>query len=299
MSKRTIPSWRSIRALTWPRCFRPRGFSARDRALLQQARIDLNRYRKAWKKNAIQKQLLDDQEQIAIQDEGTVKADEGAVEAAKANLSYCHITSPIDGRAGLRLVDPGNMIQSNSTTPLVVVAQIKPITVVFSVAEDFIAQIQEELRRGGSMRVDAYDRAWTRQIASGAFLSLDNQIDTTTGTVKIKAVFDNTDEALFPNQFVNAKLLVNTQKGATVIAANAVQRGAQGTFVYVIKPDQTAQIRVVKLGPVNGEIAAVQGVEAGEQIAVNGFDKLKDGAKVSITSPSQLAGSAAKTGVVP
>jgi multidrug efflux system membrane fusion protein len=275
------------------------GALAHDRGLLQEAKIDLVRYRKAWKQNAIQKQLLDDQEQIVIQDEGTVRADEGVLKGAQANLSYCHIASPIDGRVGLRLVDPGNMVQANSTTPLVVVAQLDPITVIFSVAEDFLSVIQEQLRQGATMKVDAYDRAQEKTLSSGKFLSLDNQIDATTGTVRVRALFDNKDGALFPNQFVNARLQVNVQQGALLISTSAVQRGAQGPFVYVIQPNETAHMQPVKVGTISGEITAAEGVQSGDEIAVSGFDRLQDGAKVVIQNEHELAGSAAPARSVP
>ncbi|HEX8815980.1 MAG TPA: efflux RND transporter periplasmic adaptor subunit, partial [Terriglobales bacterium] len=218
------------------------GQLAHDQAVLNEARIDLDRYKQALDRNAIAKQQYDDQQQTVFQDEGTVKNDEGMLDNAKVNLIYCHITSPIDGRVGLRLVDPGNIVQANSTTPLVVITQLQPITVIFSVAEDYLPQIQQQLRQGHTMAVDALDRDNSKKIASGSLLTVDNQIDTTTGTVKLKAQFTNSDNALFPSQFVNAHLLVQTQHGATLIPNAAVQRNAQGAFVYVVK-DQTATMR--------------------------------------------------------
>jgi multidrug efflux system membrane fusion protein len=258
------------------------GQFAHDQAVLDEARIDLNRYKAAYSRNAIAKQLLDDQEQIVLQDKGTVKNDEGQVENAKLNLAYCHITSPIDGRVGLRLVDPGNIVQANSTTSLVVITQLQPITVIFSVAEDYLPQIQQQLGQGHRLVVDAFDRAQQKKIATGSLLTLDNMIDTTTGTVKLKAIFPNEDNSLFPNQFVNARLLVDTQQGATLIPTAAIQRNAQGAFVYVVKPDQTAAMRTISVGTTDGNVAAVESVEPGEIIAVNGFDKLQDGIKVTI-----------------
>ena len=262
----------------------------RDRALLQEARIDLQRYRKAWEQRAVQKQLLDDQEQVVIQDEGTVKADEGNLAAAKVNIEYCHIRSPIDGRVGLRLVDPGNIVQANSTTSLVVLTQLQPITVIFSVAEDFIGQIQEAQRalpKGAFMKVDALDRNQQKQLATGTFLTLDNAVDTTTGTVRIRAVFENKDGALFPNQFVNARLLVDTHHGATLVATPAIQRGAKGTFVYVVDANKTAKMRDVKVGITEGETSEVQGLQPGDEVAVSGFDKLQEGSKVKIHNPEE------------
>jgi membrane fusion protein, multidrug efflux system len=258
------------------------GQLAHDQAVLNEARIDLDRYKAALDRNAIAKQQYDDQVQIVAQDEGTVKNDEGTLANAKVNLVYCHITSPIDGRVGLRLVDPGNIVQANSTTTLVVITQLQPITVIFSVAEDYLPQIQQQLRAGHRMTVDALDREQEKKIATGFLLTVDNQVDTTTGTVRLKAQFPNTDNALFPSQFVNAHLLVETQHGATLIPSAAIQRNAQGAYVYVLTKDQTAAIRTVTVGTTDGEHTAVQAIEPGEVVAVNGFDKLQDGIKVSV-----------------
>jgi multidrug efflux system membrane fusion protein len=251
----------------------------RDQAALEEARIDLARYRKAYKRNAIPKQQLDDQAQLVLQDEGTVKVDQGTLENAQANLSYCHITSPIDGRVGLRLVDPGNMVQANSTASLVVITQLQPITVVFTVAEDNLPEIQDQLRKGNALQVEALDRTQEKKIATGKLIALDNQIDTTTGTVKLRAEFPNTDEHLFANQFVNAKLLVTSQD-SVVVATPAIQRNAQGPFVYVIDADKTAEMRAIKVGTTDGNATAVTGVKPGEVVALEGFDKLQDGIKV-------------------
>jgi membrane fusion protein, multidrug efflux system len=260
------------------------GQLAHDQALLNEARIDMDRYKAALDRNAIAKQQYDDQVQIVAQDEGTVKNDEGTLENAKVNLVYCHITSPIDGRVGLRLVDPGNIVQANSTTTLVVITQLEPITVIFSVAEDYLPQIQQQLHAGHRMSVDALDREQKKKIGAGFLLTVDNQIDTTTGTVKLKAEFPNKDNALFPSQFVNAHLLVETQHGATLIPTAAIQRNAQGAYVYLLTKDQTASIRTVTVGTTDGDITAVEGVAPGEEVAVNGFDKLQDGIKVAIRS---------------
>jgi len=260
------------------------GQLARDTALLNEARIDLDRYRTALARNAIAQQQVYDQEQTVHQDEGTVQNDQGAVDNAKVNLAYCHITSPIDGRVGLRLVDPGNIVQANSTTALVVITQLQPITVIFSVAEDYLSEIQQQLRRGERLKVDALDRAQEKTIASGSLLTLDNQVDTTTGTVKLKAIFDNKDNSLFPNQFVNARLLVETQQNATLIPTPAIQRNSQQAFVYVINQDQIASVKNATVGASDGNFTAVQGIEPGELVAVNGFDKLQDGIKVEVRS---------------
>jgi multidrug efflux system membrane fusion protein len=256
------------------------GQLAHDQALLNEARIDLERYKAAYSRNAIAKQQLDDQEQVVRQDEGSVKNDEGNLQSAKVNLAYCHIASPIDGRVGLRLVDPGNLAVANSSTPLVVVTQIRPITVVFSVAEDYLPQIQQQLRQGHRLTVEALDRAQQKKIATGSLLTLDNQIDTGTGTIKLKAIFPNQDDSLFPNQFVNAKLLVDTHPGVLLIPAFAIQRNAQGAFVYVVNPDQTLALRSITVGTVDNNVAEVQGVQPTEIIATDNFDKLREGLKV-------------------
>jgi membrane fusion protein, multidrug efflux system len=272
------------------------GQLAHDQALLAEAGIDLDRYKSAFSRNAIAQQQVYDQEQTVQQYQGTVKNDEGMVENAKVNLIYTHITSPIDGRVGLRLVDPGNIVQANSTTPLVVVTQLQPITVIFSVAEDYLPQIQQQLRQGHTMAVGALDRTQEKQIATGSLLTLDNQIDTTTGTLKLKAIFPNADLALFPNQFVNTRLLVETQHDATLVPAAAIQRNAQGAFVYVVKPDNTAQLRTIKPGVADGNTQAVDGVKPNEVVAVSGFDRLQDGAKVAVRGGGRRGGGAGGNG---
>ena len=259
-----------------------------DQAVLAEARIDLDRYQQAFNRNAIAKQQLDDQIQVVKQDEGTVKNDQGQVANAQVNLAYTHITSPIDGRVGLRLVDPGNMVQANGTSPLVVVTQLAPITVIFSVAEDYLAEIQQQTRNGNKLTVDAYDRTQQTKIAEGKLLTIDNQIDTTTGTVKLRAEFPNKEGALFPNQFVNARLLVKTQNNVTLIPTAGLQRNAQGAYVYLVQ-NQKAAIRTVKVGTTDGNKTAVDGINPGDVIAVNGFDKLQDGILVRIAKPAANA----------
>ena len=261
------------------------GQLAHDQAVLAEAKIDLERYKQALDRNAIAKQQYDDQEQVVLQDEGTVKNDEGQLANAKVNLIYTHITAPIAGRVGLRLVDPGNIVQANSTTALVVITQLQPITVIFSIAEDSLGPIQQQLRKGKKLTVDAFDRAESTKLASGELLTLDNVIDPTTGTLKLKAIFENKDNALFPSQFVNARLLVDTQHNVTLIPTPAIQRNAQGAYVYVIKSDQTASIRTITPSTTDGSVTAVQGVEPQEVVAVNGFDKLLDNAKVTVRQP--------------
>jgi len=269
------------------------GQLAHDQALLTEARIDLTRYKAAFDRNAIAKQQLDDQEQVVKQYEGTVKNDEGTVENARVNLVYCHIASPIDGRVGLRLVDPGNIVQANSSTALVVVTQLQPITVIFNVAEDYLGVIQTEMRQGKTLEVDVFDRAVVKKLATGKLLTVDNQIDATTGTVKLRAIFDNKDFALFPNQFVNAKLLVSMLHNVTLVPTPAVQRNSQGTYIYVIGQDLKAVLRTVKEGTTDGAQTSVEGVQPGEQVATDGFDKLQDGIKVSIRGASKPAAGAA------
>ncbi len=260
------------------------GTLAKDEAVLNEARIDLNRFQQAYDRNAIAKQQLDDQGQLVKQDEGTVKQDQGTVASAATNLDYTRIVAPIEGRVGLRLVDPGNIVTSGGSIPLVVITQLQPITVIFSVAEDYLPQIQKQLRNGQKMPVDAFARDQTTKLASGTLLTLDNQIDQTTGTLKLKAIFPNQDTELFPNQFVNARLLVDTQHGVTLIPTAGIQRNAQGAYVYVIASDNSASLRTVTVGTTDGNTAAVQGLNAGEVIAVNGFDKLQSGAKVIVSN---------------
>ncbi len=291
------------------------GTLAHDEALLAEARIDLNRYQEAFNRNAIAKQQLDDQTQTVKQYEGSVKNDQGTVASATTNVDYATIRAPIDGRVGLRLVDPGNIVTAGSTTALVVIAQLQPITVIFSVAEDYLPQIQKQMRAGHKMSVDALDRDQQTQLATGSLLTLDNQIDTSTGTVKLKAIFQNGDLALFPNQFVNARLLVDTQENATLIPTAAIQRNAASAFVYLIKPDQggsgqggssqgasgqgasgqsapsgTASVQQVTVGTTDGSTSAVQGIQPGNVVALTGFDKLQDGAKVTIHNGNGLGG---------
>jgi multidrug efflux system membrane fusion protein len=272
------------------------GQLAHDQALLSEAGIDYDRYKAALARNAIAQQQVADQEQVVHQYEGTVKNDQGSLDNAKVNLTYTHITSPIDGRVGLRLVDPGNIVQANSTTALVVITQLQPITLVFSVAEDYLSQIQPQIRSGARMQVDAFDRQQQTRLASGYLLTLDNEVDTTTGTVKLKAQFDNKDAMLFPNEFVNARLLLKTLNDATLVPAQAVQQGSQGTFVFKISPDQTAAVLPVKAITSDGNVTAVDGVQPGDTLAASGFDKLQDGSKVSVRNAPDQGGTNAANG---
>jgi multidrug efflux system membrane fusion protein len=216
-----------------------------------------------------------------VQDQGTVKNDQGTVNYNQVQLSYCHITAPISGRAGLRLVDPGNVVQAGGTTVLVVITQAQPITVIFTLAEDSLAQVQERMRKMHTLPVEAWDRAQDKQIASGKLQTIDNQIDTTTGTVKLRGLFDNKNGALFPNQFVNTRLLVNTLNGVTLISTSAVQHNGEIAFVYLIQNGK-AVVREVKTGASDNGMIAVQGINPGDEVATSSFEKLQAGSKVNV-----------------
>jgi len=253
----------------------------RDTNVLAQARMDLDRYRTAWAKNAIAKQQLDDQEKIVLQDEGLVKSDQGTLDYDKVQLSYCHITSPINGRVGLRLVDPGNLVQSSGSTALAVVTQIEPITVIFTIAQDNLDQLMAQVRHGATLTVDAYDRNQEKKLATGTLLALDNQIDTTTGTIKLRALFDNKNGILFPNQFVNTRLLVTTEHNMTLIPSYAIQHDGEKAFVYTIQ-NNVAHVRNVKEGTTDNGLTVVQGINPGDVVATSSYEKLQEGAKVQI-----------------
>ena len=268
------------------------GALERDQNVLAQAQMDLDRYRAAWARNAIQKQLLDDQEKLVLQDEGTVKNDQGTVQYDQIQVEFCHITAPIAGRVGLRLVDPGNVVQSAGTVILAVITQLEPITVIFTIPEDSLGPVAARLRKKAKLAVDAFDRTGQTKIASGTLLTLDNQIDTTTGTVKARSVFDNKNDALFPNQFVNTRLLVNTLQGVTLIPASAIQQNGQASFVYVIQ-DNVAHMRSVKPGVTDGGVTQVDGINPGDVVANSSFDKLQDNTAVAASSKP---GAAASTG---
>ena len=264
------------------------GALERDTNVLAQAQMDLDRYRTAWSRNSINKQLLDDQEKIVLQDTGTVKNDQGTVNYDEVQLGFCHITAPISGRVGLRLVDPGNVVQAAGNTVLVVITQERPITVVFTVAEDSLGQVQARMKQMHTLPVDAWDRAQTTKIASGKLQTIDNQIDTTTGTVKLRAIFDNKNGALFPNQFVNTRLLVNTHTGVTLVPTAAVQHNGQVEFLYVIA-NGTASVRKIKTGVSDGGMTEVQGINPGEVVATSSFDKLQAGSTVVVSKQAAPA----------
>jgi multidrug efflux system membrane fusion protein len=264
------------------------GALERDTNVLSQAQMDVERYRTAWARNGINKQLLDDQEKIVLQDLGTVKNDQGTVNYDQVQLSYCHISAPIAGRVGLRLVDPGNVVQASAGTVLAVITQVQPITVIFIMPEDNLAQVQARMRKMHTLPTEAWDRAQTAKLASGKLKSIDNQIDTTTGTVKLRATFDNRKGALFPNQFVNTRLLVNTLDGVTLVPTNAVQHNGQAAFLYVVT-NGTASIRNIKTGVADAGMTAVQGINPGEVVATSSFDKLQSGSKVAVSKQASSA----------
>jgi multidrug efflux system membrane fusion protein len=271
------------------------GTLERDENIQGQAKMDLERYKDAWARNAIPKQTLDDQEKIVLQDQGTVKLDQGVVQFDEIQVQYCHIIAPITGKVGLRLVDPGNVVQSSGTLTLAVITQLEPITVIFTISEDSLGQVQQRLHKNAVLTVDAFDRDGQKKIASGNLLTLDNQIDTTTGTVKARASFENKDSALFPNQFVNIRLLVDTLQGATLIPASAIQHNGQADFVYVLQ-DNTAHMRSIKAGVTDAGKTQVTGINPGDVLANSSFDKLQDNSKVVVAGkPASVnsAGSAA------
>jgi|HubBroStandDraft_1064217.scaffolds.fasta_scaffold20544_2 multidrug efflux system membrane fusion protein len=263
------------------------GALERDQSLLAEAQMDLKRYQDAWAKNAIPRQTLEDQEKLVAQDQGTVKNDEGTVKYDQVQVAYCHIASPIDGRAGLRLVDPGNLVSAGSTTtPLVVIAQTAPITVIFTLPEDSLQQVLEQMRGGKRLKVDAYDRTQQKLLDSGTLLTVDNLIDTTTGTVKLRAQFANSKGMLFPNQFVNTRLLVKTLDNQTLIPSSAVQHNGATDFVYLIQNPNVpkgakAKLTNVKVGSSDGGNTVInQGIAPGAVVANSSFQRLVDGAQV-------------------
>jgi multidrug efflux system membrane fusion protein len=264
------------------------GQLARDQALLENANIDLKRYQDAFASNAVPEQQVATQLALVHQYQGTVTNDQGMVDAAQVNVGYCHLTAPISGRVGLRPIDPGNIVHSANTNPIVVITQLKPITVIFTVAEDDLPEIQRSMLGGNKLSADAYDRTSEQKIATGVVLTLDNQIDPATGTIRIRALFANDDEMLFPNQFVNIRLLVNTDTNAMLVPTSAIQRNAQGAFVYLVKPDNTGTNQTVTMQPIQvgvtddtAGVSAVTGINPGDKIAGDNFNRLQEGAKVT------------------
>jgi membrane fusion protein, multidrug efflux system len=254
----------------------------KDQALLDNARIDLARYQTLLTQNAIPEQQVATQKALVAQYEGMVKVDQGQVASARLNLTYCHITAPITGRVGLRLVDPGNIVHASDANGLLVITQVQPISVVFTVAEAQVPVILQKMRLGQRLRVDAYDSGNTAKLAQGWLTTLDNQIDQTTGTLKLRATFDNRNNTLFPNQFVNARLLVEEKLGVALLSTAAVQRNSQTTYVYVVKPDSTVTVRPIAVGTTEGDQSEItSGLSPGEVVVMTGVDKLQEGTKVT------------------
>ena len=263
------------------------GQLARDVAQLKNAQLDLQRFQVLWEQDSISKQQLDTQEALVRQLEGAIKTDQGQIDSAKLNLVYCQITAPISGRVGLRLVDPGNIVHASDVNGLVVITQVQPITVIFPIPEDSLPQVLARLKTGERLPVEAYDREMKQRLAVGSLLTVDNQIDPATGTVRLKAIFSNEKNELFPNQFVNARLLVDVRREATVVPAPALQRGPQGTFVYVVKADRTVSVRPITVAEIQGGEASIKtGLSPGELVVVDGADRLREGTRVELRAQS-------------
>lgn len=253
----------------------------RDRALLDAAKIDLKRYRTLLTQDSIASQQVDTQAALVKQYEGTVKNDQGNLDSARLQLTYSRLTAPVSGRVGLRQVDLGNIVNSSDTTGILIITQLQPITAIFTIPEDNIPAVNKQLQAGKQLSAEAWDRDQKNKLDKGVILTIDNQVDTTTGTVKLKAQFPNADYGLFPNQFVNVRMRLDTISGATVIPTAAIQRGSQGQFVYVVKPDNTVTVRVIKTGSAEGDVTSIDdGVVVGETVVVDGIDRLREGAKV-------------------
>jgi multidrug efflux system membrane fusion protein len=259
------------------------GQLAKDQALLRNAQLDLQRYNTLVAQNSIARQTRDTQVSLVAQNQAAIKTDQAQVDAQKLNLVYAHIVSPVTGRVGLRQVDAGNYVQTSDPNGIVVVTQLQPISVIFTLPEDNLPAVMKQVHAGSSLSVTAYDRTGTTALGKGRLETVDNQIDTTTGTVKLRAIFENEQEILFPNQFVNIQLLVNTLRDSDIVPRAAIQHGAPGAFVYVVKPDQTVAVQKVKVGPADGQnIAVLDGLQPGEKVVVDGSDRLHEGAKVMV-----------------
>ncbi|CAB3788344.1 Multidrug resistance protein MdtA [Paraburkholderia ultramafica] len=270
------------------------GTLVRDEALLQTARLDLKRYQTLLSQDSIASQQVDTQASLVRQLEGTVKSDKANVDSFKLDLIYARITAPVSGRVGLRQVDPGNYVTSSLSTGIVVITQLQPISVIFTTSEDNLQQIIRHTQNGEQLSATAYDRANTTPLEIGTLKTMDNQIDTTTGTVRLRAIFQNDDSRLFPNQFVNTRLLVDTIKDAVIVPTTAVLNGSMGQFVYVVKADNTVTVRPVKIGPVDGERTSIKsGLQVGERVVTDGSDRLREGAKITIPAERPRAASGA------
>jgi multidrug efflux system membrane fusion protein len=273
-----------------------KGQLARDEAMLKGAQVDLARYQGLAAQNAVPHQTLDTQVALVGQDQGTVEADRATVKSAEVNLQYCRILSPLDGRVGLRQVDQGNYVTPGDATGLVVITQLKPISVLFTVPEDNLQAISKRLQDGAVLPATAFNRSGSNKIADGTLQTFDSQIDPTTGTIKLRAQFPNETEALYPNQFVNIQLLLDTHKDVTIMPTAGVQRGVPGTFVYLINADNTVSVRKVTLGVTEGDrVEVVSGLVPGDRIVIDGADKLRDGAKINVRTEAGAATSPAGT----
>jgi multidrug efflux system membrane fusion protein len=271
------------------------GQLARDQALLNNARVDVTRYETLLSQNAIPEQQLATQKATVAQAEGVVKADQGQIDSARLNLTYCDLRAPITGRVGLRLVDPGNIVHASDANGLLVITQIQPISVIFTVAEDDLQVVLRKLTAGQHLRADAYDRSNTTRIASGTLVTVDNQIDPTTGSLRLRADFENGDKQLFPNQFVNIRLLVEENRGVTLVPSAVIQRGADSTYVYLVKDNHTVTIRPVTTGVTEGgDTEITSGVAPGDVLVMTGVDKLQEGSRVTVQFAESPAGG--KTG---
>ena len=258
---------------------------AKDQASLKDAELDLKRYNTLVAQNSIATQTRDTQIATVGQDRAQIMLDQAQIDAQKLNLTYTHIISPVTGRVGLRQVDAGNYVQTSDANGIVVVTQLQPISVIFTLPEDNLPQVLRQLHVGATLQATAYDRTGTTELATGTLETIDNEIDPTTGTAKLRAIFDNPQDSLFPNQFVNVKLLVETLQGVNIVPSAAIQRGAPGTFVYLVKPGNTVSVQKVKLGPTDGQrVVIVSGLQAGQSVVDDGADRLKDGAKVMLVS---------------
>jgi multidrug efflux system membrane fusion protein len=268
-------------------------------AQLKEAQVDLGRYETLAQQDSIAKQQVDSQRALVSQYQGLVVTDQAAIDSAKLNLTYCHIVAPVTGRVGLRLIDSGNYVTPGDSNGLVVLTEVKPMSVLFTLPEDNVPEVAARIHSGATLTVDAYDRSLTKKLATGTLSTLDNQVDTTTGTFKLRAIFANEDESLFPQQFVNIKMLLDVARGATIISTSAIERGQQGTFVYLVKPDDTVTATPVTLGPVDGEhVAVLSGLAVGALVVVDGADKLKEGMQVVVQHAEGAAAPAAAPGAV-